>query len=70
MSFYLYIFVEIKNTMINRKRIYKYLYINNMSLYFTLFTIRQLFYFTKGRSAFTKFGKRAITEHFDWDNKQ
>ena len=55
--------------MINRKRIYKYLYINSMSLYFTLFTIRQLFYFTKGRSAFTKFGKRAITEHFEWDKQ-
>ena len=50
-----------------RNNIYKYLYIHSYKLYFILFTVRQLFYFLKGRESFRKFGNRAIGEHFNWD---
>lgn len=56
-----------------RINFYKFLYENNLTLYSYVFLIRQLFYFILGiydRKIFTKFGNRALHEHFNWEIKK
>ena len=49
-----------------RLTIYKYLYNHSISTYSTIFLLRQIFYFFKGRKAFTEFGKKSLQEHFNF----